>query len=229
MLLGILQAGRVPPVLAHHGEYAEMFRALFCQASRDLEVRRYESTRGEHPASPDECDAWVISGSPHGVHDDLDWLAELEAFVRKLLGSERKVLGVCFGHQLIAKVAGGEVERASCGWNIGVITYLNEASPECGPGSLRLIASHQDQVTRMPEGAKLWLSATTCPIAGFSLGTHAITVQAHPEFTPDFASALYVVRRRALGEEPCRRALESLNGTLDSLETAETLIRFIQA
>ena len=229
MRFGVLQAGRVPPPLDTHGDYTHMFRELLCQVASDVEVERYEITLGEHPERTDECDAWIISGSAHGVHDDFDWLRRLEDFVSDLLAQERKTIGICFGHQLIAKLLGGEVEKAKVGWCTGVTHYLDETSHQNGERQLRLIASHQDQVERMPKDARLKLSAPNCPIAGFSLGDHVITVQGHPEFTPDFARALYEVRREVIGETGYRRAIASLDLPLDSLEVAEEIMSFVRA
>ena len=227
MRFGVLQAGRVPPPLDTYGDYTHMFQGLLRQVASDVEIQRYEITLGEHPERTDECDAWIISGSVHGVHDDFDWLHQLEDFVSNLLAQERKTIGICFGHQLIAKLEGGEVEKAKIGWCAGVTHYLDETSGHNGERQLRLIASHQDQVVRMPNDANLKLSAPNCPIAGFSLGDHVITVQGHPEFTPDFARALYAVRRKVLGEAGYKQAIASLDLPLDSLEVAEEIMSFV--
>lgn len=229
MKLGVLQAGRVPPPLDIHGDYTHMFRELFSQVAwkTDIEVQGYEITLGAHPESTDQCDAWIISGSAHGVHDDLDWLRRLEGFVSELLAEERKTIGICFGHQLIAKLCSGEVERAQVGWCVGVTRYLDETVERGDQRTLRLIASHQDQVVRMPSGAQLILSTPNCPMAGFSLGDHVMTVQGHPEFTPDFARALYEARREVIGESRYNAAIASLDTPLDSLMLAEEIIGFV--
>ena len=130
MKIGVLQAGRISPPLDIHGDYTHMIRELFSQVSwtTDIEVQGYEITLGAHPARTDECDAWIISGSAHGVHDDFHWLRRLEDFVSEVLAEERKTIGICFGHQLIAKLCGGEVERAQVGWCVGVTPYIDEHS-----------------------------------------------------------------------------------------------------
>ncbi len=227
MKLGVLQAGRVLPPLDTHGDYTHMFRELFSEVASDVEIRRYEITLGEQPERTDECDAWIISGSAHGVHDDFDWLRRLEDFVGGLLAQARKTIGICFGHQLIAKLVGGEVEKAKVGWCVGVTHYFDEASHQEGGRQLRLIASHQDQVVRMPRGARLKLSAPDCPVAGFSLGDHVITLQGHPEFTSDFARALYAVRREVIGETGYKQAVASLDIPLDNLLVAQELVSFV--
>lgn len=228
MKLGVLQAGRVLPPLDVHGDYTHMFRELLSEASPDVDIQGYEITQGEIPQRTDECDGWIISGSANCVHDDFDWLRQLEEFVSDLLSQRRKTIGVCFGHQLIAKIEGGEVERAKVGWCVGATPYFDEASHQSGERALRLIASHQDQVVRMPQGARLDLSTPTCPIAGFSIRDHVITVQGHPEFTTDFARALYEVRREVIGEARYQQAIASLDLPLDSLEVADEMLSFVR-
>ncbi len=222
MKLGILQAGQLSPPLDAFGDYTDMFRDLFARVSPDITVRKYESTLGEHPKHPGECDLWLITGSAHGVHDGFDWLARLEEFVARLHAGEHKTIGVCFGHQLIAKVCGGEVERAKGGWCAGVTRYSGTLAEHA-----YLIASHQDQVVRMPEGARLELSSDQCPIAGFTLGAHMITVQAHPEFKLDFARALFEIRREVLGEAGYENAVNSLDRATTDIAVTEKLLAFL--
>ncbi len=228
MRIGVLEAGRVAPPLDAHGDYTHMFRKLVYEVASDVEVRGYKSTLGEQPEQSDECDAWIISGSAHCVHDDFDWLDQLKGFVSQLLSERGKTIGVCFGHQLIAELLGGEVEKARVGWCVGATSYFDQATDQNGEREVRLIASHEDQVVRMPEGARLTLSAASCPIAGFAVEDHVITVQGHPEFTPDFAHALYAVRREAIGEARYQQAVTSLHLSLDNLEIAREFVRFIR-
>ena len=236
MKLGILQAGRLSPPLDAFGDYSDMFRALFARAAPEIDVRKYEVTLGQLPGHPRECDVWLISGSAHGVHDGFDWLTQLEAFVRELHAGAHKTIGVCFGHQLIAKVCGGQVERAKSGWCAGVTRYSGRPDVDVAgvdadvadDDDTWLIASHQDQVVRMPAGARLELTSNVCPIAGFSLGQHMITVQAHPEFRPDFARALFEVRRETLGAERYEAAVNSLGRSTTDLGLTKRLLAFLR-
>ena len=222
MKIGVLQAGQLSPPLNAFGDYAGMFRDLFARTAPTAQVRKYEVTLGEFPTEPSECDVWLITGSAHGVHDGFDWLAHLEEFVAALHADKRKTIGVCFGHQLIAKVCGGEVERAKGGWCAGVTRYSGHLADDAW-----LIASHQDQVVRMPEGARLELTSKSCGIAGFTLGTHMITVQAHPEFNADFARALFEVRRGELGEALYHEAIHHLDRTTTRFAVTEQLLAFL--
>ena len=228
MKLGVLETGQVTPPLDRFGDYTHMFRRLFLEADPDVELKQYRLILGEAPKRTDECDAWLITGSAHGVHDVFDWLQRLEDFVSELDADRSKTIGVCFGHQLIAKVLGGEVERAKVGWCTGATPYRVEESADHAKRELRMIASHRDQVTRLPSEAVLTLSAERCPIAGFTISEHMVTVQGHPEFRPDFSSALYEKRRGAIGEGAYHEAIDSLNQPLDNLAVARDLVNFLR-
>ncbi|MFQ5565497.1 MAG: type 1 glutamine amidotransferase, partial [Paracoccaceae bacterium] len=103
MLIGILQTGDVPKALApRYGEYAPMFEAWLGRAGPELAFRAYAAHDGTLPADSAECDAWLITGSRHGVYDDLPWIAPLKAFLRDARAAGRPIIGICFGHQILA-------------------------------------------------------------------------------------------------------------------------------
>jgi hypothetical protein len=83
MILGILQTGRVSDeASALYGGYLDMFARLF--EPRGFELRLWEVVDGDFPEGPEAADAWLITGSPHGVYEDRPWIAPLEAFIRDI-------------------------------------------------------------------------------------------------------------------------------------------------
>ena len=228
MKLGILETGQVLPPLNRFGDYTHMFRQLFLKVDPDLKLKPYRLFQGEGPQHRNECDTWLITGSAYCVLDAFDWMRELEDFVNELHQAKQKTIGICFGHQFIAKVCGGEVS-ADVGWCAGNTRYLVRQGQENLRSELRLIASHRDQVVRLPKEDRLTLSAASCPIAGFAIADHMIAIQAHPEFQPDFARALYEQRKEAIGEIGFQNAMTSLRQPLDNLEVARHLVRFLRA
>jgi GMP synthase (glutamine-hydrolysing) len=237
--LGILEADPVDEDLAAaHGNYPAMFRTLLETAAADLAPGPVLTTscwpvwRGALPPGPDACDAWLITGSRRSVNDDESWIRALEAFVVALHGARRPLLGVCFGHQLVARALGGAVERAAVGWGVGAHRYeVIARAPWMEPAreTLALRASHQDQVTRLPEGARPYLRSDFCPLAGFTVGAHFLTIQPHPEFAAPYARALLDRRRSVLGEACWTQASASLAQPVDARVVGGWFLRFLRA
>jgi len=216
LTLGILQTGSVQPEFQpRFGDYPAMFEALLrrtAPAPAELGFRLWRCEAGEVPAAAD-ADAYVITGSRHSVYDDLLWLPPLVQRVREILATQRPVVGICFGHQLLAHYFGGRVVRAPQGWGVGVQTAALVRRAEWmmpAADEVRLLASHQDQVTALPEGAELFAGSEFCPLAGYTVGDRVLTFQGHPEFNREYAAALLDSRRQLLGPEVYERAVASL-------------------
>lgn len=225
MRIGILQCGPVPPDLEPtHGPYGAMMRRLVPEGA---EVTLYDVTAGDLPAKPTDADAWMLTGSPAGVYDDLPWIPPLLDFLRVARG-RAKIIGICFGHQAMAQAWGGSVVKSPKGWGIGLHRYevmaeapwINEAAP------VQVPASHQDQVVEAPPGARVILASEFTPFAGLDYGD-AISFQCHPEFTPDFCVDLLETRRERFGAAT-DTAIASLAAPHDSARVAGWIGAFLR-
>ncbi len=199
MTIGILQCGQPPEGLVEaHGTYGTMVRQ-FLEPGRA--VRVFDVPGGGLPADAGACDAYVVSGSPAGVYDDLPWIPPLLQFLRAARG-RAGLVGICFGHQAMAEAFGGAVVKSPKGWGIGLHRYDVRHRPGWmeadAPASLSLPASHQDQVVRAPAGARTVMASDFTPHAGLDYGD-AISFQFHPEFSPAFARALLDRQRAQYG------------------------------
>ncbi len=193
MLIGILQTGQAPEALRDEmGDYPDFFRELL--ANRGLQFRTFNVENMQFPVSVHDCDGWLITGSRHGVYEDHPFIRPLEDFVRKAVAEQVPLVGICFGHQLIAQAMGGKVERFDKGWAVGPTEYEFEGR------TVRLNAWHRDQVTDVPEGARVCASNEFCENAALVYGDSAFTIQAHPEFSDAFVDGL--LRTRAPGLVP---------------------------
>jgi GMP synthase-like glutamine amidotransferase len=235
MRIGILQTDSVLDELRHrHGDYSDMFRALLSDPGAQVPgqpVPQFCAIDAVAAALPNVpgCDAYVITGSRHSVYDDLPWIGRLAAFVETALAQRRRVVGICFGHQLLAHWFGGAVSEAETGWRVGlhearVVNREGWMSPPAA--SLRLLNSHRDQVTRLPDGARLILHSAQCPVSGFVMG-NAVAVQGHPEFSPGYTAALMASRREILGEELYAAGMASLDEPADGRMAARWILNFI--
>jgi GMP synthase-like glutamine amidotransferase len=215
--IGILKTDAVRPEwVPDFGEYPDMFVRLLSAVDPQLEFAVWDVEEGDYPASLDEADAWLITGSKSSVYDDKQWIRDLEAFVCRLHAARRKVIGICFGHQLVAQALGGRVEKSEKGWGVGIHTY-RIASPRIGDpqgdGTFRLIVSHQDQVVALPPGAEVTAYNPHCEVAGMRIGDHILTFQGHPEFVPGYSRAIMDFRKEMIGEDRVESGLASLKGS----------------
>jgi GMP synthase (glutamine-hydrolysing) len=228
MRLGLLVCDHVRPELIHlSGDYPTMFRRLF-ERYDDVDLVVYDAIDGEIPADPEECDAWITTGSRHSVNDDLQWIRDLEVFVREVAEAGVPFVGICFGHQLIAKALGGSVVRSDRGWGIGI----KEVAVEDGLGlgtSFRILNSHQDQIERLPRGAEVLGWNEHCPVAVLGVGRSMIGIQGHPEFDVEYSRALMEMRRgNVIPEDTVDAAIGTLGEEPDSDHLADWILSFVR-
>jgi len=233
MRIGILRTDSVRPEFqGEFGDYPAMFRAVLT-ASADgvpIEFREYDVRGGEYPGSLDECDAYLITGSRHSVYEDQPWIHRLAEFVRELDAARHKLVGICFGHQLIAHTLGGETRSAEQGWAVGVQdTCVLSPAEWMLPYRDRfgLLSSHKDQVVRLPDRAELFAATDFCPNSGFTIGEHILTFQGHPEFSKGYSRALMDLRREMLGEPRYTAGVESLEQPVHPSVVGRWILNFI--
>lgn len=203
MRIGILQTGDTPEELkGQFGEYGDMFIRLLGEHDHQFEFTLYPVSNSLFPDSPEECDGWLITGSRFSAYEDQAWIHTLKALIREISETERPLIGVCFGHQLIAEALGGRVEKSHKGWGLGLDTYsLTADTPGTDAQNITLNIFHQDQIVELPPGARVFASSEFCEYAGLIIGDRIMTIQAHPEFQNDYNSQLLQARRASVVPE----------------------------
>lgn len=229
MKLAILETGAPPdPLHLRFGRYPDMFRRTFdfegAQWS-DFDVRS-----GDMPERAEDFDALFITGSSSGVYDGEPWIDDLKAYLQAAEGRTRLV-GVCFGHQVMAEAFGGKVEKSDKGWGVGLHDYavVDSAPWMDAAREIAIPASHQDQVVEPPPGTRVLVSSAFTPFAVLEWNEHpAISMQFHPEFEPDYAKAL-IERRRGVRytDDQADAAIASLSRPNDRARVAGWVRRFL--
>lgn len=226
--IGILQAGLPPaPLSDRFGSYPAMIATLLGDGH---DYRTFDAMRGELPQGPDACQAYVVTGSAADAFAQADWIGQLRQFLRSAAG-RAALVGICFGHQLMAEAFGGRVARADMGWGIGLHSYIVRARQDWmdETEAFSLPASHRDQVTIRPERATLIASSFFCPVAALEYEDFpALSFQAHPEFDPDFARAL-IRQKQGIDypDDDAEIALATLDYPADRPLIGEWIRRFI--
>ena len=230
MRIGILETGAPPQdLIPRFGDYPAMFERLLGPA---YAYASYRVQAGALPERPDACDAYVVTGSPAGVYDDLPWIDPLKRFLVEAKG-RAALVGVCFGHQVMAEAFGGRVVKSERGWGVGLHRYtvldrrpwMDEAT------SIAIPASHQDQVVERPPAARVIAASEFSPFGALAYEDQpAISIQLHPEFESAYARALVEGRRGTrLPENIADAAAASLDEPNDNARVGEWIRRFLNS
>ena len=222
MLIGILQCGHFPTADGFPDRtYTDLYASLL--AGRGLTFRTWSVVDMEFPTGVNAAEGWLISGSRHGAYEDLPFIPPLEAFIRAANHAKRPMVGICFGHQIMAQALGGRVEKFKDGWSAGRVEYDFDGT------SLALNAWHQDQVVEAPASARVMAEAAFCKYAALAYGDHAFSMQPHPEFDTEAVRLLLTARAPGLlSDDQIVGAQKALDLPVASVEAADRIAEFFK-
>jgi GMP synthase-like glutamine amidotransferase len=227
MRIGLLETGAPPDALQPaFGRYGDMFQTLL---GPDHVYAAYDVQAGSLPAAPGEQDAYIVTGSAAGVYDPLPWIAPLSEFLRTAKG-QVPLVGVCFGHQIMAQAFGGQVVKSDKGWGVGLHHYaVDHPQAWTDAPSVAVPASHQDQVVTLPPGAKVVGGSAFTPYGLLAYpDAAAISMQFHPEFEPAYAAALIEARRGSrYTDAEADAAIATLSAPNDRARVGGWIARFL--
>ncbi|MBA4369096.1 MAG: GMP synthase [Desulfobacterium sp.] len=188
--LYIIKAGTTfPATEKQFGDFDQWTAATL--GITDVEIDIVDAENGATLPSVQECAGVVITGSHFMVTDNLPWSVKLEEWVLSLLHTGIPLFGICYGHQLLAQAAGGQVGFHPHGEEIGTVEV--ELLPDCVndpvfqslPQSFLVHVTHEQTVLRLPTGAIRLAANTYEPNHAFRLRGWAWGVQFHPEYSTD--------------------------------------------
>ena len=199
-------------VMESHGNFAECFERLLSDRDGGDDERwdAYRVFEGERcPRNLGEYDGVVVTGSKFDAHGEDAWIIELMRELRECHERRQRVLGICFGHQVLARSLGRTVERSGS-WCLGANEISLDASAAAESctrlaPALALVASeaikihqvHQDHVTALPPGARRIATSPECENEAFLVGDHILCVQGHPEFSNAMVRQMLELKRAA--------------------------------
>ncbi|HEY0855072.1 MAG TPA: type 1 glutamine amidotransferase [Devosia sp.] len=234
MKLTIIQTGAVPePLRGKFGPYPAMFQRMFDEAGERFDYETVPVHDGAPFPEAAALEGIIITGSAAGVYDShYAWMNPLREFIRQAYAAKTPMLGICFGHQIMADALGGDVRKSEKGWGLGRHTYAVTSRPAflgTQAPELRIACSHQDQVLVPPREAEVFLASEFTPNAGLVYRNGAaLSLQPHPEFLDDYTLALAELRRGKAPDEVVNNAVSSLGTASDSKETAGYLGAFLR-
>ena len=221
MKIGVLVTGHPPDTMMEGGSYDRYFDRLL--QGNGFDVQGWAVVDGVFPDSVHDADGWLITGSKHGAYEPHDWIPPLETFIRTAFAAKVPMIGVCFGHQIIAQAMGGTVAKFDKGWSVGLTDY------EMDGRRVAINAWHQDQVITRPEGAQVFAHNEFCENAGLLYDDVIWTIQPHPEYDSDFIQGL--IETRGTGIVPdtlLAAARDRLDLPSDRMDVAQIMADFFR-
>ena len=182
--------GRLPDFIPN---YESLFMDLFAAVGELVSYKIFQTWKGELPSVINADELYLVPGSLDSAYDEKPWIIALIKWIEQAYCQGAKLMGVCFGHQAIARALGGEVRLYEGGFGAGVRAsqVIDETmAPYFSGQKMHLLYSHHDQVMALPPDAALCATSDFCKIESFRIGHQVVTFQGHPEFTVAYSRHL---------------------------------------
>ncbi|KAK8029167.1 hypothetical protein PG991_006223 [Apiospora marii] len=248
--LAILEADTpVPGVLAKYGTYGSVFAHLFRQACAP-EPLESQLTLSSHDVvhdlssypDPETLDAVLITGSKHSAFEDDEWILRLVAYTKRLLEQPAReeggrapvrVIGVCFGHQIVGRAMGAPVGRSDRGWELSVVdmALTDEGKRIFGGETLVQNPPHAPRHhPRVPPGTIPLAHTAVCATQAMYVPRRMIALQGHPEFTEDMVREILELRHKGgiLPDGVFEDAMSRVADAHDGVAIARAFLRFLR-
>ncbi|GAA5843381.1 hypothetical protein JCM3766R1_002935 [Sporobolomyces carnicolor] len=231
LLVILLDDCPLPPVREKYGNYHDIFVSLFQHSlsvstpihssaghkpgstRHTLTIESYDVVQGVYPSDETirKANGVLLTGSAASAYENDQWIVDLVSFVKNLsnVNEALKLIGICFGHQIIARAFGSMTEKNDKGWEVGTrsLDLTHTAKQLFTRVKLSVHQMHQDHVPVLPEGFESLGSTEICPVHGMvkfvdpegpkSLeNVSIITLQGHPEFNAKIVNEVIEIREK---------------------------------
>ncbi|MCH1924210.1 gamma-glutamyl-gamma-aminobutyrate hydrolase family protein [Shewanella sp. C32] len=230
MKLTIIEVGAAPQALrSRFGSLPDMFKRMLSSHNPAMDYEVVSLINGQPVPKLEHIQALFITGSSYSAYDDIPWRPALEELIRAAYAQCTPMVGVCFGHQIIAQALGGTVEKVDRGWGLG--RHIYQVAPNnslIDAPEVAIACSHQDQVVAAPAEADVLLSSAFTPYAGLIYHNgNTLTLQPHPEFEVEYAYALCEMRQGIATDQVVQESKASLEQPLDGELVGRVITRFL--
>ncbi|KAJ3016188.1 hypothetical protein HKX48_004171 [Thoreauomyces humboldtii] len=229
----------LPIVVETAGDYVVLFGKLFDKANQvysattlplELEIVAFDVTRLEEPSDIHAFDAYVLTGSKFSAYEQIEWIVRLKTLVQRIdRETKAKVVGICFGHQIVAEALGGKVVKNPAGWEVGWTRIELTKEGVDVLETEKTVLMHQDHVSIPPTGFKVLSSTVTCPIQMMIKEDRYLTIQGHPEFTANVVREIVKARQasKVFSTEAAEAALAAVDNPVDNVWFGEKFLGFM--
>ncbi|GES72851.1 class I glutamine amidotransferase-like protein [Rhizophagus clarus] len=233
----------VPKVIEHYGDYYAQFSRFLqkgvvsSKKQITLDIEPYDVTKMEYPSEQElfGTDGIVITGSAASAYEDIPWINCLVEFVSSIIDKHPKIriVGICFGHQIIARARGGQVIKNPLGWEVAVtefsLTDIGKEVLKTDRKSVRLQEMHQDHVSSIPPGFSNIGFTEISPVQGMIKDDHVFTLQGHPEFVSGVVKEIVNVRheKRIFSPELAQKYLIAADYDVDDVWIGQKCVEFL--
>lgn len=217
------------------GDYSDMIQRMFDVIDDAFEFEIFDVRQSMYPQDINTYDFYITTGSKVGVYEDIPWIQGFIEFIQLLDRQKKKLIGICFGHQAIAKAFGSTVEKTDKGWGIGVAVNRIVARPDWmqnelkeNKSELNIIVSHQDQLITLPKQALVIAESDFCPYFIVQWNSHILSIQGHPEFSSDYSRAMMDRRKAIIPPQRIKAGLDSLSIEPDNALFTRWIMAFVK-
>ncbi|KAF2973513.1 hypothetical protein GQX73_g99 [Xylaria multiplex] len=242
--LAILEADTpVPGIRAKYQSYGGVFTHMFKRAcasfsrpvtlESQLILSSYDIVNDPtaYP-KPETIDAILITGAKYNAFDSDEWIERLVQFTKCCLeGGRIRVIGVCFGHQIIARALGAKLGRNTRGWEVSVVEHelTDEGKRFFGLEKMSIHQMHRDAVLSFPPGTVQLARTDKCDNQAMYIPGRMISVQGHPEFTEEMVREILDMRKYGgiVSDDIYQDGINRVANKQDGVAVAQAFLRFL--